>query len=337
MKKSRILLILSIAAVLLVGAVGTFVYFNSTPVKLNKQLDLGRRYLEECDYEQARIAFEQAIEIDPMSAEAYLGLCEVYLGVDDLELAKEAAQRGYDATKDERLKKKLEEICDELERIRAEQEEAQKEPEVEEWVNELTELNQMMIESSNGVILSWDDVRFFGALADGLSMEHAKMLLQENGYTYEEASELGLNYEEAVIFVKDADHQSCMSVWADKTEPCMITQIQYNGNSTPTGIYGIRTGQSLEEVLTEMGIGNTGQITERVMDLKAKGSIKPYQKVCVKMGEEKNFLTGGYKEDCIGFSIEIQLHEQEKWILIEIDFNDDLVLERVGIVTSRSD
>ena len=44
-----------------------------------EQYDLGVRYLEDGDYEEAIIAFTAAIEIDPKRAEAYVGRGNAYV------------------------------------------------------------------------------------------------------------------------------------------------------------------------------------------------------------------------------------------------------------------
>ncbi len=46
--------------------------------KLQKQLDLGTKYLDDMDYEQALVAFEAALDIDPMNVDAYLGIVSTY-------------------------------------------------------------------------------------------------------------------------------------------------------------------------------------------------------------------------------------------------------------------
>ncbi len=99
------------AAVLIVlaGAM-MFVFGGSSAEKLQKQLDLGQKYLEEMNYEEAIVAFEAAIEIDPMSVDAYLGLVEVYIRTGEFDTALEYAKKGYEATGDERLKEKIDMI-----------------------------------------------------------------------------------------------------------------------------------------------------------------------------------------------------------------------------------
>ena len=100
-----------IAGVIVMIAVtaGILAYYNSDGVRLKRQLDLGNRYLAELNYEEAIVAYEAAIAIEPMRVEAYLGLADAYLGKGDYEAAAEKLQRGYELTGDESLKQKLEE------------------------------------------------------------------------------------------------------------------------------------------------------------------------------------------------------------------------------------
>ncbi len=48
---------------------------------LQRQLDLGKRYVSELDYENAVIAFEAALEIDPYCLDAYMGLADAYMAL----------------------------------------------------------------------------------------------------------------------------------------------------------------------------------------------------------------------------------------------------------------
>ena len=117
-------LVIGIAAVLVVllGVLAGVFLYGGAGRNLAKQLDLGNRYLEEMDYEQAVIAFTKALEIDPMSVDAHLGLVEAYIRQGDFETALEAAEKGYDLTGDQRLKEKIDmiesgEIFDSLGRV----------------------------------------------------------------------------------------------------------------------------------------------------------------------------------------------------------------------------
>ena len=75
-----------------------------------EQYDLGMRYLNEGNYQEAVIAFEAAIEIDTKRPEAYLGAAEAYLAADDIDAAIAILEKGYAATNDDTLKNRLDEI-----------------------------------------------------------------------------------------------------------------------------------------------------------------------------------------------------------------------------------
>ena len=109
----------TVLLVLIALIVGISIY-SSPANRLSRQLDLGNRYLEEQNYEQAIVEFDKAIAIDPVSVDAYLGKAEAYIGMDDLQSALDTLQTGYDLTEDERLKEKLDEIEIQLLQIRKE-------------------------------------------------------------------------------------------------------------------------------------------------------------------------------------------------------------------------
>lgn len=99
----------AIVVVLIAVIVGIAIY-NTPANRISRLLDLGNRYLDEQDYEQAAIAFNKAIAIDPKNVDAYLGLADAYLGMDDLQAALDTLQKGYELTNDERLKVRLDEV-----------------------------------------------------------------------------------------------------------------------------------------------------------------------------------------------------------------------------------
>ena len=83
--KKRILPFLIVAAVALIAlAVGIGIY-NTPANRLQRQLELGNRYLEEQQYEEAIVAFEKAISIDDRCLEAYVGGIKAYQGLGDTE------------------------------------------------------------------------------------------------------------------------------------------------------------------------------------------------------------------------------------------------------------
>ena len=76
-----------------------------------EEYDLGVRYLSEGNYEEAILAFEAAIEIDPKRAEAYLSLADVYVAQGDLDAAREVLDRAVEAVgENEEVLAKIEEL-----------------------------------------------------------------------------------------------------------------------------------------------------------------------------------------------------------------------------------
>ena len=71
-----------------------------------EEYDLGVRYLSEGNYEEAILAFEAAIEIDPKRAEAYLGLADVYVAQGDLDAAREVLDRAVEAVGEDEGRRK---------------------------------------------------------------------------------------------------------------------------------------------------------------------------------------------------------------------------------------
>lgn len=91
--KKKVIAIIAAAAVIIIAlAVGIGIY-NTPENRLNRQLDLGNKYLEEQNYEQAAIEFEKAIEIDDRCMEAYTGGIEAYLGAGNTDGAKDFYDR----------------------------------------------------------------------------------------------------------------------------------------------------------------------------------------------------------------------------------------------------
>lgn len=104
--KKLILVIGVVAAAVLIG-IGILMSGNT---ELMNQLDLGQKYIEECNYEQAIVAFNRAIEIDKRCAEAYVGLAETYIRMGEFDKALEVAETGYEMTGDAALQEYIDMI-----------------------------------------------------------------------------------------------------------------------------------------------------------------------------------------------------------------------------------
>lgn len=85
------------------GVNGYMVSRGSNAGREENMLELGQRYLDELNYEQAIVCFEEYLEIDPQCVEAYLGLAEAYEGLQNYRKALEVLAEGYAVTGDSRL------------------------------------------------------------------------------------------------------------------------------------------------------------------------------------------------------------------------------------------
>ncbi|MCM1060271.1 MAG: leucine-rich repeat domain-containing protein [Eubacterium sp.] len=108
-QKTRILIYILIAiAVVIIGSIAIINNHRADkPASAQEHLDFGRIYLADLSYEKAVLEFTEAIEIEPLNPDAYLGLAEAYVGMEDTEKAIEILEEGYDKTGDVRLKDML--------------------------------------------------------------------------------------------------------------------------------------------------------------------------------------------------------------------------------------
>ena len=110
-KEKQTAVIIGVVLLLCLMGAGIFAMTaNSAEKKLADQLDLGRKYLDELDYERAIVAYGAAINIDPMNVEAYLGMAEAYEAMGDLDMALQILEQGYEKTTDDTLMKEMERL-----------------------------------------------------------------------------------------------------------------------------------------------------------------------------------------------------------------------------------
>ena len=67
---------------------------KSTEQQIAEQMSLGQKYLEEANYEEAIVMFNKVIEIDPLMAEAYVGIAQCYENQSDFETALNILDEG---------------------------------------------------------------------------------------------------------------------------------------------------------------------------------------------------------------------------------------------------
>ena len=108
--KLKIMIPIAIAVIAVIIAV---VFINFSPkesVDISSLMSTAQKYLVDNQYEQAIAEFKKVIDLDPMNADAYLGLADAYIGIGDTDSAVEILEKGYELTGDERLKKMLDEL-----------------------------------------------------------------------------------------------------------------------------------------------------------------------------------------------------------------------------------
>lgn len=106
-EKSKKKVFISVGVVIVIVAItiiAAMIYNSSPHQKLSKQLSLGNKFLSELNYEDAILAFEEAIKIDPMSEDAYIGITRAYAGLGKYPSAEKVLLKGIYLTNDETLK-----------------------------------------------------------------------------------------------------------------------------------------------------------------------------------------------------------------------------------------
>jgi|GEM_PF-6709234 len=85
------ILVINIIAIIASLATAAIVYTMSTGGfdPYERQIQLGNKYLSELDYEQAIVAFEKAIEIDPKQVRAYVGAGKAYIATEQYDKAED--------------------------------------------------------------------------------------------------------------------------------------------------------------------------------------------------------------------------------------------------------
>ena len=83
---------------------------GSSKSKAQEKMDLGMKYLSELNYEQAIVAFNEAIEIDPKNVDAYIKLADVYMITGDFEKAEEILAKAEKEIESDAIEEKKKEV-----------------------------------------------------------------------------------------------------------------------------------------------------------------------------------------------------------------------------------
>lgn len=111
-KKPVLIVVISVIVVIAVVAAIMLIPRAASADKLTEQLNLGEKYLSELNYEQAVIAYTEAIAIDPKNPDAYIGLAEAYLAQgeydDALDILEQAMEELGENEEIEELQENIE-------------------------------------------------------------------------------------------------------------------------------------------------------------------------------------------------------------------------------------
>ena len=105
-------IIIALGCIAIVSLVAVIIIRAENPIekKIEQQLELADKYIAELDYEEAIIAYQEAINIEPKCIEAYLGLADIYVIMEDYEEAINILEQGYAVTGKDLLIRRKEEI-----------------------------------------------------------------------------------------------------------------------------------------------------------------------------------------------------------------------------------
>lgn len=119
MRVRRGLVVIAILSLLVIILGVSFLKYNGFKSKINKQLDLGRKYLEELDFEEAKLAFEAILQIDPHNSEAIQGYSEAVIEIADIVMSESGVENAlsflreeYDFCPSPLIEKKIKEFED---------------------------------------------------------------------------------------------------------------------------------------------------------------------------------------------------------------------------------
>lgn len=96
MNKKVLIGAVAVITIALVAVLAIVVPKSVNAAKITEQLNLGEKYLSELNYEQAIVAYQAVIDIDPKNEDAYFALAEIYIAQGKYDMAldilKEARQ-----------------------------------------------------------------------------------------------------------------------------------------------------------------------------------------------------------------------------------------------------
>ena len=106
--------IITIAAVLIAvitAAIISIIAIQATPAnRVKTQLRLAQKYLNELNYEQAVLAYQEAISIDPKCEKAYLAIADIYIQTNEEDKAVAILEQAQANIQTDALSARLDEV-----------------------------------------------------------------------------------------------------------------------------------------------------------------------------------------------------------------------------------
>ncbi|MCR5332180.1 MAG: carboxypeptidase regulatory-like domain-containing protein [Lachnospiraceae bacterium] len=107
----RIIMIVAAVGVITVAAIFGGMYAKEQKEeRFRTEMRHARRYLEDLKYDQAIVAYQAAIKIDPKNPKPYIGIADTYIAMGDYESARDYLRDGLDKTNDRKIDSYLDDI-----------------------------------------------------------------------------------------------------------------------------------------------------------------------------------------------------------------------------------
>lgn len=110
--KAKIIAVISVICVVIIGIIIAIILIaaGGANAAAKEQISLGDKYMKSEEYDEAIIAFNKAIEIDPNNSDAYIRLADAYKAVGNNYEAVKTLERGYERTRSGDIKSRLDEL-----------------------------------------------------------------------------------------------------------------------------------------------------------------------------------------------------------------------------------
>ena len=261
---------------------------QKTPI-WQEQYDLGVCYLSEGNYEEAIIAFTAAIEIDPKQAPVYVGRGNAYVLSGETEDNLSAAKADYekaielDETNAEaylglaNVYIRQEEYDKALKILNGALDKVGNPVSIQDKINELEGENisnssgsdtNLLEKGATNNMIRFEEVNFLGHSIENLNIGTMKELLAQNGFEFDEQNDgeswwvgsnsIGTEYG-AEISALQYKNQDYVCLWGYTHYTYAIDRLPL-----PIGVRDIRTCDTLETVLTQLGFSNGTEISEYI-------------------------------------------------------------------------